>query len=71
MLESELPLSTGQALAGRILVVDDDRRMASGMAEWLCGRAWHAFAAGSTAEALRSPGRERCTACLVDSLLAD
>ena len=46
MLESELPLSTGQALAGRILVVDDDRRMASGMAEWLCGRAWHAFAAG-------------------------
>lgn len=71
MLESELPLSTGRALAGRILVVDDDRRMASGMAEWLCGRAWHAFAAGSTAEALRSPGRERCTACLVDSLLAD
>jgi DNA-binding NtrC family response regulator len=57
--------------AGRILVVDDDRRMASGLAEWLASRAWHAFAAGSTAEALRSPGCERCTACLVDSLLSD
>ena len=56
--------------AGRVLVVDDDRRMASGMAEWLCRRSWHAFAAGSAVEALRSPGRERCDACLVDAHLA-
>ena len=40
------------------------------MAEWLCRRSWHAFAAGSAVEALRSPGRERCDACLVDAHLA-
>ncbi|MCS5678360.1 MAG: sigma-54 dependent transcriptional regulator [Planctomycetota bacterium] len=55
----------------RILVVDDDRRMASGRAEWLCSRGWHAFAAGSAAEAVRSPGREQAFACLVDALLPD
>jgi DNA-binding NtrC family response regulator len=56
---------------GRILVVDDDRRMASWRAEWLCGLGWHAFAAGSAAEAARSPGRERATACLIDAVLPD
>ncbi len=56
---------------GRILVVDDDRRMASWRAEWLCGLGWHAFAAGSAAEAARSPGRERAAACLIDAALPD
>ena len=56
---------------GRILVVDDDRRMASALAEWLCRQRWHAFAVGSAAEAARSPGRERCDACLVDACLTD
>ncbi len=55
----------------RIVVVDDDRRLASGRAEWLCGLGWHAFAVGSVAEVLRSPGRERCSACLVDAHLPD
>jgi DNA-binding NtrC family response regulator len=56
---------------GRILVVDDDRRMASRRAEWLCSLGWHAFAAGSAAEALRSPGRERAAACIIDGQLPD
>ena len=56
---------------GRILVVDDDRRMASQRAEWLCSLGWHAFAAGSAAEALRSPGRVSAEACLVDAHLPD
>ncbi|MBM4022424.1 MAG: sigma-54-dependent Fis family transcriptional regulator [Planctomycetes bacterium] len=53
---------------GRILVVDDDRRMASQLAEWLCSLGWHAFAAGSADEAERSPGRS-ADACLVDAFL--
>jgi DNA-binding NtrC family response regulator len=65
---SELGVGVG---SGRILVVDDDRRMASRRAEWLCGLGWHAFAAGSAAEALRSPGRDRPAACLVDAMLPD
>ena len=64
---SDAPVSP--ATRRRILVVDDDRRMASGRAEWLCSQGWHAFAAGSAAEAVRSPGRERAFACLVDALL--
>ena len=71
MLESESSPAGLSPITGRILVVDDDRRMASGMAEWLCGRSWHAFAAGSAAEAMRSPGRDRCTACLIDAVLID
>ncbi len=55
----------------RIVVVDDDRRLASGRAEWLCGLGWHAFAVGSLAEAVRSPGRDRCSACLIDAHLPD
>jgi len=57
--------------AGRILVVDDDRRMASRRAEWLCSLGWHASAAGSAAEALRLPGRDRAAGCLVDAHLPD
>jgi DNA-binding NtrC family response regulator len=59
------------ACSGRILVVDDDRRMASRRAEWLCSLGWHASAAGSAAEALRLPGRDRAAGCLVDALLPD
>ena len=57
--------------SGRILVVDDDRRMASRRAEWLCGLGWHASAAGSVAEVSRLSGWERASGCLVDSLLPD
>ncbi len=63
--------SSDHSAPGRILVVDDDRRLASSRAEWLCTLGWHAFAAGSVAEALRSPGRERCDACLIDAALPD
>ena len=38
---------------GRVLVVDDDRRMASGTAQWLCGMGWHASAAGTADEAIQ------------------
>ncbi len=63
------PCSSDLSAPGRVLVVDDDRRLASSRAEWLCTLGWHAFAAGSVAEALRSPGRDRCDACLIDAVL--
>jgi DNA-binding NtrC family response regulator len=66
-----MPVVVSAVSQSRILVVDDDRRMASQRAEWLCSLGWHAFAAGSAAEATRSPGVERATACLVDALLPD
>ena len=66
-----MPSRLDATAPGRILVVDDDRRMASQRAEWLCGLGWHAFAAGSAAEAVRSPGRSSAAACLVDALLPD
>jgi DNA-binding NtrC family response regulator len=56
---------------GRVLVVDDDRRMASGMAQWLCGQGYHASAAGTAGEALQVLQRSPCDACIVDGLLAD
>ncbi len=65
------PFASDRVAAGRILVVDDDRRLASSRAEWFCSLGWHGFAAGSVAEAFRSQGRERCEACLVDALLPD
>jgi DNA-binding NtrC family response regulator len=65
---ADLALSGG---LGRVLVVDDDRRMASRRAEWLCSLGWHASAAGSAAEALRSPGRERAAGCIIDAQLPD
>ncbi|MFM7109328.1 MAG: sigma-54 dependent transcriptional regulator [Planctomycetaceae bacterium] len=55
----------------RVLVVDDDRRMASGLAQWLCGAGFHASAAGSAAEAIRAVGRGASDACVVDALLPD
>jgi DNA-binding NtrC family response regulator len=63
------PRSSDLSAPGRILVVDDDRRLASSRAEWLCTLGWHAFAVGSATEAIRSPGRDHCHACLVDALL--
>jgi DNA-binding NtrC family response regulator len=59
------------ALLGRVLVVDDDRRMASGRAQWLCGQGWHASAVGTAAEAIGLVGRGRFDACVIDGLLAD
>ncbi|MFO0190386.1 MAG: sigma 54-interacting transcriptional regulator [Planctomycetia bacterium] len=59
------------ALLGRVLVVDDDRRMASGRAQWLCGQGWHASAVGTAEEASALVGRGRFAACVIDGLLAD
>jgi DNA-binding NtrC family response regulator len=59
------------ALLGRVLVVDDDRRMASGRAQWLCGQGWHASAVGTAEEAIALVGRGRFDACVIDGLLAD
>ena len=56
---------------GRVLVVDDDRRMASGTAQWLCGMGWHASAAGTADEAIQLLDRGRFDACVVDGLLPD
>ena len=58
-----------QPILGRVLVVDDDRRMASGRAEWLCSQGWHASAVGSADEALRSLRLGRFDACVVDAAL--
>jgi len=52
---------------GRILVIDDDRRTASALAQWLCSVGWHASAVGSVAEAVRAVGRQPCDACIVDA----
>jgi DNA-binding NtrC family response regulator len=59
------------ALLGRVLVVDDDRRMASGTAQWLCSQGWHASAVGTSDEAIGLVGRNRFDACVIDGLLAD
>lgn len=55
----------------RILVVDDDRRAASALAQWLCGLGHHAIAAGSAAEGMRAAGRGGWSACVVDAGLPD
>ncbi len=55
----------------RILVVDDDRRSASVLAQWLCSLGHHASAAGSAAEALQTLGRGPCDVCLIDAALPD
>ncbi|MFM8537329.1 MAG: sigma 54-interacting transcriptional regulator [Planctomycetaceae bacterium] len=55
----------------RILVVDADRRLASSLAEWLCGLGHHASAAGNASEAVRMIGRVAYDICLVDALLPD
>jgi len=57
------------AVPGRVLVVDDDRRVASQTAQWLCGLGWHASAVGNADEALPLLSRGRYDACIVDGLL--
>jgi DNA-binding NtrC family response regulator len=54
---------------GRLLVVDDDRRVASNMAQWLCGLGWHASAVGTVDEALATLARSRYDACIIDGHL--
>ena len=56
--------------SGRVLVVDDDRRVASQTAQWLCSLGWHASAVGNADEALPLLGREPYAVCIVDGLLA-
>jgi DNA-binding NtrC family response regulator len=51
----------------RILVVDDDRRAASALAQWLCGLGHHAMAAGSVAEGVRAAARGGWSACILDA----
>jgi len=59
------------ARPARILVVDDDRRSASALAQWLCGLGHHAIAAGSAAEGIRAAARGGWSACVVDAGLPD
>lgn len=59
--------SAGRPLTRRVLVVDDDRRMASTMAQWLCTQGWHAHAAGSPDEAITALARGRLDGCLLDA----
>jgi two-component system response regulator AtoC len=64
-------LASSPPSTGRILVVDDDRRSASGLAQWLCSLGHHASAAGSVTEALQALGRGPCDVCIVDAALPD
>ena len=57
--------------AARILVVAADRRLASGLAQWLCSRGRHASAAGSAAEAIQLLSRGPCAACVIDGDLPE
>jgi len=54
----------------RVLVVDDDRRVASHTAQWLCSLGWHAGAVGHVDEALPLLARDSYAVCIVDGLLA-
>jgi len=53
----------------QILVVDDDRRMASRIAQWLCSLGWHATAAGDVTDAIKKLGRHRYDFCILDGEL--
>jgi DNA-binding NtrC family response regulator len=55
----------------RLLVVDDDRRKASHLAQWLCGLGHHASAAGTAAEAVQALARAACEVVVLDGALAD
>lgn len=55
----------------RLLIVDDDRRMASQTAQWLCRQGYHASAAATATEALAALSREAFDICLVDAALPD
>ena len=69
MIRSATPIDRPSSPV-RVLVVDDDRRVASDTAQWLCSRGWHATAVGSADEALPLLARESYAACIVDGLLA-
>ena len=68
MIRSAAPVDRPSSL-GRVLVVDDDRRMASHTAQWLCSLGWHASAVGGADEALPLLSREPYAACIIDGLL--
>jgi len=55
----------GRGERGRVVVIDADRRAASGTAAWLCTRGWHASAAGSVVEARGLVSRGRFDGCVV------
>ena len=55
--------------ASRILVVDDDRRTASAMAQWLCRIGGHATASGSETEATRAASTGGFDVCIIDAAL--
>ncbi|MCE2727456.1 MAG: sigma 54-interacting transcriptional regulator [Planctomycetaceae bacterium] len=57
--------------AMRLLVVDDDRRQASHLAQWLCGLGHHASAAGTAAEAVQALARAACDVIILDGAMAD
>lgn len=56
---------------GRLLIVDDDRRMASQTAQWLCRQGYHASAAATAHEALAALRREPFEVCLLDADLPE
>lgn len=69
MIRSATPTDRPSS-SGRVLVVDDDRRVASQTAQWLCSLGWHASAVGNADEALPLLGREPYAVCIVDGLLS-
>jgi DNA-binding NtrC family response regulator len=69
MIRSATPIDRPSSPV-RVLVVDDDRRVASHTAQWLCSLGWHATAVGQAEEALPLLARESYAACIVDGLLA-
>ena len=67
MTDSLSPAST----PCRLLVVDDERRQASHLAQWLCGLGHHASAAGTAAEAVQALARVACDVVILDGALTD
>lgn len=63
--------ATGSVHKGRVLIVDDDRRMASRTAQWLCRQGFHASAAATATEAVAALGREAFDVCLLDAALPE
>jgi two-component system response regulator AtoC len=64
-------MASGMVHEGRVLIVDDDRRMASHTAQWLCRHGYHASAAATATEAIVALARESFDVCLVDAALPD
>ena len=62
MIRSATPIDRPSSPV-RVLVVDDDRRVASHTAQWLCSLGWHASAVGHADEALPLLARESYAAC--------